>query len=250
MLRRMRTLDSLQFIMDPLIPEKVEVKLAVMPEDTAKALSQLHLADPSLEERRIHFLDTHDLLFFEQDLILRVRLAMAGNEGDATLKVRGDGAPAIAARFPATATGAKFEGDKTAGRDETPAFSITTKPSAEVLEGILQHGESVEGLLDAPGRTLFHELGAAAVPPASILRLGPIRSRTWKLKPEGFSSKITAELWDVAGTSLFELSDKVPPSGAAQLEAQLVALAASLGLRQLATSKTRFALEALRSSMA
>jgi len=47
---------------------------------------------------------------------------------EATLKVRGPGAPDAASRFLATAGGgAKFEGDQNVGREEAPSFSITTE---------------------------------------------------------------------------------------------------------------------------
>jgi hypothetical protein len=232
--------------MDP-IPEKIEVKLALLPEETEIALDKLGLTAPAKEEKRIHFLDTAELAFFDRGLILRVRQVLTGNDkDDATLKVRGDKAPEIAQRPLTTNTIAKFEGDKTVGHDETPSFSITTEPHAGAFKVVLEEDETPEALLDANGRMLFHEFGAGAVQ-RSILRLGPIRSRSWKLQPEGFAGKLTAELWGVAGTSLFELSAKVLRSEAPEFEAKLVALAASLGLRPLAKSKTRFALEKLRS---
>ena len=111
-------------------PEKIEVKLAFMSEDTAKAFAVLALSDPPKEERGIHFFDTGNLALFDRGLILRVRQTAAGGDpDDATLKVRGLGAPDAASRFLATAgSGAKFEGDQNVGREEAPSFSITTEP--------------------------------------------------------------------------------------------------------------------------
>ena len=37
-----------------------------------------------------------------------------------------------------------------------------------------------------------------------------LRATIWKFTPDGFSGKITAELWDVAGAQLLEISDKAP----------------------------------------
>jgi hypothetical protein len=73
--------------------------------------------------------------------------------------------------------------------------------------------------------------------------LGPIRSRIWKFQPNGFAGKITAELWDVAGAQLLEISDKVPRIEADALVEQLKNLVPTDKARQLATSKTRFALK-------
>jgi hypothetical protein len=75
-----------------------------MSEDTAKGFAVLGLGDPPKEERRIHFFDTGNLALFNRGLILRVRQTLAGDDpDDATLKVRGTGAPDAASRFLATA---------------------------------------------------------------------------------------------------------------------------------------------------
>jgi hypothetical protein len=94
-------------------PEKIEVKLAFMSEDTSKAFAVLALSDPPKEEKRIHFFDTAKLAFFDRGLILRARQTVTGGDpDDVTLKVRGTGAPDAANRFFAAAGGdAKFEGD-------------------------------------------------------------------------------------------------------------------------------------------
>ena len=230
------------------LPEKIEVKLAIVSEDTAKALSELGLSDPPKEERRIHFFDTGELALFDRGLILRVRQTVAGGDADdATLKVRGDGAAAAAERFLATAAGtAKFEGDQNAGRDELLSFSITTRLSPADSASVVAGGKPLESVLDDAGRTLLREIGGAAADSIGIQSLGPIRSRSWKPKPAGFAGKITVELWDVAGTPLLELSDKVPRAEAPALAAQLMKLIAEMGVHQLDTSKTRFALERLR----
>jgi hypothetical protein len=39
------------------VPEKIELKLAIVPEDTGKALSKIGLSDPPREEKRIHFFE-------------------------------------------------------------------------------------------------------------------------------------------------------------------------------------------------
>ena len=75
------------------IPEKIEVKLAFVSEDTAKAMAALGLNDPPKEERRICFFDTAKLALFGRGLILRVRQTVTGGDADdVTLKVRGPGA--------------------------------------------------------------------------------------------------------------------------------------------------------------
>jgi hypothetical protein len=227
------------------VPEKIELKLAIVPEDTAEALSKLGLSDPPREEKRIHFFDTEGLLLFDRGLILRVRQTVAGGDpDDATVKVRGPGAPDAAERFLAAATGdAKYEGDQNVGRLESPSFSITTKPVSAALTSILAGDQELETVLDDTGKTLLREIKGAD--PAGITCLGPIRSRSWKLKPPGFSGKVTAELWDLADVSLLEISDKAPRAAAAALAAQLIGLLAGTDIRQLDSSKTRFALERL-----
>jgi hypothetical protein len=234
--------------MNEILPEKIEVKLAFVSEDTAKALAVLGLSDPPNEERRIHFFDTGNLALFERRLILRVRQTVAGGDADnATLKVRGPGAPDAASRFLATAGAkAKFEGDQNVGREELPSFSITTEPGSEVVAAAVADPQKVESVFDQAGQTLFHEIGGAEAGPTEIKCLGPIRSRIWKLKPDGFAGKITAELWDVAGAQLLEISDKAPRAEASALAVQLKKLVPEAKARQLDTSKTLFALQSIR----
>jgi hypothetical protein len=184
-------------------------------------------------------------LLFDRGLILRVRQTVAGGDpDDATVKLRGPGAPDAAERFLAAATGdAKYEGDQNVGRMESPSFSITTKPVSAALTSILAGEQALETVLDDTGKTLLREIKGAD--PAVITCLEPIRSRSWKLEPPGFSGKVTAELWDLADVSLLEISDKAPRAAAAGLAAQLIGLLADTDIRQLDSSKTRFALEHL-----
>jgi hypothetical protein len=228
-------------------PEKIEVKLAFMSEDTAKGLAVLGVSDPPNEERRIHFFDTGNVTLFDRGLILRVRQTVAGGDpDDATLKVRGTGAPDAASRFLATAGGgAKFEGDQNVGREEAPSFSITTEPGAAVIAAVVTNAGKLESVLNEAGKTLLHEMSGAETNPTVVKCLGPIRSRIWKLKPDEFKGKITAELWDVAGAQLLEISDKAPRSEALALAERLKNLVPESKARQLDTSKTRFALDLL-----
>jgi hypothetical protein len=231
-------------------PEKIEVKLAFMSEDTAKGFAVLGLSDPPTAERRIHFFDTGNLTLFDRGLILRVRQTVAGGDpDDATLKVRGTGAPDAASRFLATAGGgAKFEGDQNVGREEAPSFSITTEPGAAVITAVVTDVGNLESVLNDAGKTLLREMSGAEINPTVMKCLGPIRSRIWKFKPDGFTGKMTAELWDVAGIQLLEISDKAPRSEASTLAERLKNLVPESKARQLDTSKTRFALELLVAS--
>ena len=226
-------------------PEKIEVKLAFMSEDTAQAFAVLGLSDPPKEEKRIHFFDTAKLALFDRGLILRVRQTVVRDDpDDTTLKVRGTAAPDAASRFLATAEdGAKFEGDQNVGSDEKPSFSITTEPGSAVVAALVMDVGKLESVLNEAGKTLLHEIGGAEADPAVIKCLGPIRSRIWKFKPEGFAGKITAELWDVAGAQLLEISDKAPRIEAPALAERLKNLVPQSKARQLDTSKTRFALK-------
>ena len=227
------------------LPEKIEVKLAFMSEDTVKGFAVLGLSDPPKEERRIHFFDTGNLALFDRGLILRVRQTVAGGDpDDATLKVRGTGAPNAASRFlPTAGGGAKFEGDQNVGREEAPSFSITTEPGGAAIAAVVTDVGKLESVLNEAGKTLLREIGHAEADPTLIKCLGPIRSRIWKFKPDGFAGKITAELWDVAGAQLLEISDKAPRSEASTLAERLKNLVPESKARQLDTSKTRFALE-------
>jgi hypothetical protein len=228
-------------------PEKIEVKLAFMSEDTAKGFAVLGLSDPPKEERRIHFFDTENLALFDRGLILRVRQTVAGDDpDDSTLKVRGTGAPDAASRFLATAGGgAKFEGDQNVGREEAPSFSITTEPGGAVIAAVVTDVGKLESVLNEPGKTLFREMSGAEADPTVVKCFGPIRSQIWKFKPDGFTGKITAELWDVAGAQLLEISNKALRSEASALAERLKNLVPESKARQLDTSKTRFALELL-----
>jgi hypothetical protein len=184
-------------------------------------------------------------VLFDRGLILRVRQTVAGDDpDDATLKVRGTGAPDAASRFLATAgSGAKFEGDQNVGREEAPSFSITTEPGVTAIAGVLTDVGKLQSVLNEAGKTLLREMGGAEADSPVVKCLGPIRSRIWKFTPQGFAGKITAELWDVAGAQLLEISDKTPRSEASALAEALKNLVPESKARQLNTSKTRFALE-------
>ena len=231
-------------------PEKIEVKLAFMSEDTAKAFAVLGLSDPPKEERRIHFFDTGNLALFDRGLILRVRQTVGGGDpDDATLKVRGTGAPDAASRFLATTgDGAKFEGDQNVGREEAPSFSTTTEPGGAAIAAVVTDVGKLESVLNEAGKTLLREIGGPESDPSVVKCLGPIRSRIWKFKPDGFAGKITAELWDVAGNQLLEISDKALRAEASALAERLKNLVPESKARQLDTSKTRFALELFAAS--
>jgi hypothetical protein len=101
----------------------------------------------------------------------------------------------------------------------------------------------LKSVLNEVGKTLLREMGGAEADPTAVKCLGPIRSRIWKFQPDGFSGKITVELWDVAGAQLLEISDKVPRIEASALAERLKNLVPESEARQLDTSKTRFALE-------
>jgi hypothetical protein len=140
-------------------------------------------------------------------------------------------------------SGAKFEGDQNVGREEAPSFSITTEPGSAAIAAVVTDVGKLESVLNEVGKTLFRETGGAEADPAVIKCLGPIRSRIWKFKPDGFAGKITAELWDVAGAQLLEISDKAPRTEASALAERLKNIVPESKARQLDTSKTRFALE-------
>jgi hypothetical protein len=226
-------------------PEKIEVKLAFMSEDTAQAFAVLGLSEPAKEERQIHFFDSGNLALFDRGLILRVRQTVTGSDpDDATLKVRGPSAPDTADRFLATAgSGAKFEGDQNVGREEAPSFSIITQPGSALVAAAVTDAGKLQTVLDETGKTLLREVGGAEADPTVLKCLGPIRSRIWKFQPDGFAGKITAELWDVAGAQLLEISDKAPRIESSALADRLKNLVPESKARQLDTSKTRFALE-------
>src|SRR5207248_4773558 len=160
---------------------------------------------------------------------------------DATLKVRGTAAPDAASRF-LTAAGAdaKFEGDQNVGHEETPSFSITTEPESSAIAAVVTDVAKLESVLNEAGKTLLHEVGGAEADFTVIKCLGPIRSRIWKFTPQGFAGKITAELWDVAGGQLLEVSDKTPRTEASALAEALKNLVPESKARQLDPSKTRF----------
>jgi hypothetical protein len=189
----------------------------------------------------------HGLALLKMGLIVRARQTMAGDEpDDATLKVRGDRAPDAAKRFLTIAGGgAKFEGDQNVGRPESPAFSITTEPGAVAVAAVVAGKRPFKSLLNSAGKTLLKEL-VKSLGSGDLQRLGPIRSQIWKWKPNGFANKITAELWEVAGQRLLEISDKAPRNRASELAQQLKTLVPDDKARQLDGSKTGFALKVLK----
>jgi hypothetical protein len=238
------------------IAERIEVKLAFVPQDTSKAFAALGFDAPGDthapkrhkpdQERTIHFFDTHGLALLEMGLILRARHTIVGDDpDDATLKVRGERAPDAANRFLTIAGGgAKFEGDQNVGKHELPSFSITTEPGAVAVAAVRAGNQPFKSLLNSAGKKLLKEL-VKTLGSGNLQRLGPIRSQIWKWTPNGLGGKITAELWEVAGQQLLEISDKAPRSRASELAQQFKTLVPDSKARQLDGSKTGFALKLL-----
>lgn len=226
--------------------ENFEVKLAFHPKDTDVAIAAFGLTDSPREEKRIHFFDTKGLACFKKNLILRARQTVSGDDPhDLTLKLRGVIAPDVAKRFPG-ANGSKFEGDKNVGKDATPSFSITVVPKKKAsVHEVVDGTKSFRSAVSDEAEMIMREMTHPEIANSSIKALGPIESRGWKLKPEDFDDGISAELWMVNGFSLLEFSGKVARSEVKKLEKKFAKLLADSGLRQLAKSKTLFALEAL-----
>jgi hypothetical protein len=94
-------------------------------------------------------------VFFDRELILRVRQTVAGRDpDDATLKVRGTSAPDAASRFLATVgSDAKFKADQNVGREEAPSFSITTEPGTAAVAAVVTDVGKLESVLNEAGKT-------------------------------------------------------------------------------------------------
>jgi hypothetical protein len=82
----------------------------------------------------------------------------------------------------------------------------------------------------------------------TLVPLGPIAARVWKIDPKGWKAEITVEQWTVpGGAPSIEVSVKVPWKSAASEEARLVAWLAERGVApsKVQETKTRAALLAL-----
>ena len=214
-------------------PKEIEVKFAVAPSHTGRALAQLApLAVGAVEDYTVHFFDLMPLALFRCGVILRARQAAVD---DATLKVRGSGAASAFANFGGGTGKRKFEGDQNVDSGVKESFSITSEPPlakiADVLAGTARLSAAFEPdagrLLDAAG-----ELGV----------YGPIEARKWKVKLNGFAGKLTVEWWNAGAVQLLEVSDKVPTGEAEAFAAALGKHMRGRGLAQLPGSKTEFAL--------
>lgn len=211
-----------------------EVKLLLSP-------TQMQAAIPALQARgethgRIYFYDTPDLDLLARGVILRVR---EGAEIDITAKLR----PSSGEKFfdpSGEAERYKCEVDLIGGV-ENLSFSLQKKYVAAKAP---QTGEELFQMLSGGQKKLLDD-SKAQIDWKRVKRIAEIQSTSWTTRTKPPLGKLSLELWEWPGGSIFEVSTKVAQDAeqVAYIELRQLANKNGLALNVNQRSKTAIALE-------
>lgn len=222
--------------------EDAEIKLLVQTEKIAEARTALKLAPAADKHYQIYFVDTAELNLLEAGLILRLR-DKGNTETETTVKFR----PAAGSGPPAGQWDGKLEREREwlIGKGENLSYSLK-----QILKGtglLTKPSENLALLFSDDQKALVKEISKQEFDPASLRLFGPIAAEVWQWKEPAVDDKVSAELWNLAGQQIFELSRKTK---AHDLKTKAEAFAAAFDKRVAVDpdpeSKTRRALEYLK----
>jgi hypothetical protein len=231
--------------------DEVELKFVVKEAEIPQALTTFTQGKDG-EERNIYFLERDDMALSQKGIILRLR-ENPGKRDDSTVKLRGNEAAELPdAEFPRTETReeeSKLEKDKVIGGKEARSFSITVKQrEGEVVD--LRKGKRELKDLFSDKQASFLGKYAQGVDWHKARLLGPVKTEKWKVDPDGFRHKLSAELWHLPGCEqkqMLEFSTKVDESDATEVERDLIELMKKKQVEQSQSpeSKTQAVLKCL-----
>jgi hypothetical protein len=232
--------------------DNVELKISVPTRQTDAVLTKLGLKVDSAERRDVYFYDTSKLDLFNKGVVLRARKVYDG-EDDTTAKLR----PWQRSKVPSKLfdfTDFKCETDAVGDRAvESCSFTANAAKKGEIDE-VAKGKRPVQKLFNKDQEEYVTKTGKFPVPWQSLLPLGPIDARVWKVPGKGDVSglTVTAELWKFKGKKtpaqrMLEVSVKVPRAAwqdtRKKFDAWLKSISVDTTTKQ--ETKTKLALQAL-----
>ena len=211
-----------------------EVKLLLSPTQVQAAIPALRAHGET--HGRVYFYDTPGLDLLSKGVVLRLR---DGAEFDITVKLR----PLSRETFVDPSGGRedyKCEVDVNDGV-EAQSFSVQKE---YVDAKVPKTGPELFQLLSAGQKKLLEE-SKVPIDWNRVKRVAEIRSTSWKTDAKPRLGKLSVELWEWAGGSIFEVSAKVAPDAGRSTYSDLRLLAKKRGLALSGDqrSKTAIALQ-------
>jgi hypothetical protein len=184
----------------------------VQSDKIAEARAGLKLTAKATKHYKIHFVDTAKFDLIDAGLILRLRDKGDGKT-ESTVKFR----PPKGSAPPNGKLAGKLEKEIEwlIGKGENVSYSLK-----HVLDGtdlLKKPDENLAALFSDDQKAFFKEIRKAAFDPETLDVFGPIEADIWEWEDKDVKDKVSAELWNLAGKQIFEVSRK---SKAKKLEAK------------------------------
>ena|SRR6478735_7227453 len=222
--------------------DDVEIKLT-LPEDTLLSTARKLSLDPlNAQIRQVFFFDTPDLKLNEAGVVVRARRTQ-GRADESTVKLRPvvpEGLSPKLRRMPTF----KVEVDAMPG-GHVCSGSLGAELGPLDVRSVHLNGKAIRKLFSPEQRAYYKEHAPEGLELDDLTLFGPIFVLKLKSNPEGFSRRLTTELWMYPDSSrVLELSTKGATSEAFQIAMELRAFLHKLDIEptDLPLTKTGHAL--------
>jgi hypothetical protein len=223
--------------------EAIEIKATIPDHQIEAALARFGLGKRNDEKRFIYFFDTPGLDLVQGGIIMRAR-RVVGGEHDSTVKFRPVEPDAIAKKWK------KFKDFKIEADASEKGVVKSASFSMPVAKGLIKRvadgKKGVAKLFTAEQEQFLLVMAGRQIDYSSLVALGPLEARRWKLQDKACPWPITAELWTRGdGDRLMEASIKAPVAQAAVAIGGFMAFLAEVGAERDSDqqTKTRWALD-------
>ena len=188
--------------------ERAEIKLLVQRDKVSDAMAALKLTEPANKHYQIYFIDTADFSLNQAGLILRLRDKGKGKT-ETTVKFRPEDPlkPIDQKWLPKLAR----EPEWLVGKGENLSYSLEQEITGTEL--LRKPADNLAALFSAEQKEFFKLVMNEEFDPAKLKVFGPIAAEIWEWDEPAVGDKVSAELWKLGETQIFELSRKTKPHG-------------------------------------
>ena len=202
--------------------DRVELKWAVADGVLDALLGAVELDALESEIRQVYYFDTSDLTLLRHGVVLRARHLQRG-ESDLVAKLRPVVPAEVSEKWRAT-SGFTIEAEVAPGLDMYTAALKCFRRQGHLQE-TLGGQRTVQALFSKRQRAMLRECGAAKIAWPSLQAHGPVSVLRVRGAAQRLGLRVVVELWRYPdGSSIVEVSTKVPPSDLAEASARLSAL--------------------------
>jgi hypothetical protein len=187
--------------------DRAEIKLLVQRDKVPEAMAALKLTGPANKHYQIYFVDTADFRLNRAGLILRLRDKGKGKT-ETTVKFRPED--------PSKPIDQKLElarePEWQVGKGENLSYSLEQEIAGTEL--LRKPADNLAALFSAEQKRFFKLVMNEEFDPANLKVFGPIPFEIWEWdEPAVGDKEVSAELWKLGDTQIFELSRKAKPDG-------------------------------------